>query len=126
MVEFKRDPTDGTLVLMEINPRTVSGNQLGISAGVDLPWIAYRHLIGSDPGLMPAPTFRPHVTFVNEEWDVLAFSALRASQRLTLGAWLRSWLGTRSWAVFAWDDPSPLLVGLWRLLRRLWKHGLRR
>jgi len=53
-VELKRDPRDGALRLMELNPRTVSGNQLAISAGVDLPWIGYRHLCGH-PSPEPPP-----------------------------------------------------------------------
>ena len=120
MVEFKRDPVDGGYVLMEINPRPVSGNQLGISAGVDLAWTAYRHALEPNADRQPPPSFRPNVTFVNEEWDILACWALLAAKRLTLRAWLRSLLRTRSWAVSAWDDPTPALVGLGRMLRRIW------
>jgi D-aspartate ligase len=119
MVEFKRDPTDGTYALMEINPRTVSGNQLGITAGVDLAWIAYRYLTGCDGAATRAPTFRSDVRYVNEEWDLQAFVAARVSGRLTLRGWLRSLIGTRAWAIFAWDDPGPLLVGLWRTLAKV-------
>ncbi len=43
-VEWKRDERDRGFRLVEINPRTVIGNQLAISAGVDLPWIAYCEL----------------------------------------------------------------------------------
>lgn len=114
MVEFKRDARDGSYNLMEINPRTVSGNQLGISAGVDLPWIAYRNLAGLDPVETLQRPFRLNVKYVNEEWDVQAFAALRESRELTLADWIRSLRGTRAWALFAWDDPLPLLVGLWR------------
>ena len=117
MVEFKRDPSDGGFALMEINPRTVSGNQLGITAGVDLAWIAYRDLIEADTS--PAPAFRPGVRYVNEEWDVLAYLEARAARRLTFGAWLRSLAGTRAWAIFAWNDPGPLTVGVWRMVARL-------
>lgn len=115
MVEFKRDARDGSYNLMEINPRTVSGNQLGISAGVDLPWIAYRNLAGLDPAETPQRPFRLNVKYVNEEWDVQAFAALRKSKELTFAGWIQSLRGTGAWALFAWDDPLPLLVGLWRL-----------
>jgi predicted ATP-grasp superfamily ATP-dependent carboligase len=118
MVEFKRDPRDGAQFLMEINPRTVSGNQLGITAGVDLAWIAYRHLLGLDGGTCP-PTFRAGVRYVNEEWDVLAFWEARAARRLTFWAWVRSLVGVRAWAIAAWDDPGPLLMGLWRMVVRM-------
>jgi D-aspartate ligase len=117
-VEFKHDPRDGAQFLMEVNPRTVSGNQLGITAGVDLAWIAYRHLLGLDGGTRP-PTFRAGVRYVNEEWDVLAFWEARAARRLTFRAWVRSLVGVRAWAIAAWDDPGPLLMGVWRMFVRM-------
>lgn len=126
MVEFKRDARDGSWYLMEINPRTVSGNQLGVSAGVDLPWIAYRRLMGLDSAEAPAPPFRRDVKYVHEEWDAQAFAALRRSGELTLVDWLRSLRGTRAWGLFAWDDPLPLLVGLWRFLRICVRRTVRR
>ena len=126
MVEFKRDARDGRCTLMEINPRTVSGNQLGIHAGVDLPWIAYRHLVGLDSPEARQPAFRRNVTYVNEEWDVQAFAALRRSGALTLVAWIRSLVKARAWALFAWNDPLPLLVGLWRFVGICVRRGMRR
>jgi predicted ATP-grasp superfamily ATP-dependent carboligase len=117
-VEFKLDPAGGRPVLIEINPRPVSGNEIGIRAGVDLAWIAYRHLTAPEPGTTAPPTFRPGVQHVNEEWDVQAFWAQRKAGTLTLIEWLRSLRGTRAWGLFAWDDPRPLLVGVWRAFAR--------
>jgi predicted ATP-grasp superfamily ATP-dependent carboligase len=113
-VEFKLDPAGGRPVLIEINPRPVSGNEIGIRAGVDLVWIAYRHLTAPESGTAVHPRFRPGVQFVNEEWDVQAFWARRKSGTLSLIEWLRSLRGTRACGLFAWDDPRPLLVGVWR------------
>ncbi len=116
-VEFKFDARDQTYRLMEINPRTVSGNQLAISAGVDFPWIAYRCLTRSSSETLPAGLFRSDIKYVNEEWDFKAFLALRKSGDLTLGSWLRSLRGTKARGIGAWDDPLPFIVLLWRFLR---------
>ena len=116
-VEFKWDVRDETYRLMEINPRTVSGNQLAISAGIDLPWIAYRHLAGFKDA--PAPPFQTQVKYVNEEWDVQAFWVLRKSRKLTFWNWIWSLQGTKAWALSAPDDPFPLLVGMWRFVSTL-------
>ncbi len=115
-VEFKRDARDGGYRLMEINPRTVSGNQLAISAGVDFPWIGYRYLTGTPLERAVVPR---RVRYVNEEWDVQAFFALRRTGLMSLRSWLTSLRGVRAKAFAAWDDPVPLLVGLWRLRRIL-------
>lgn len=46
MVEFKRDDRDGTLKLMEINPRFWGSLSLPVHAGVDFPWLYYRLATG--------------------------------------------------------------------------------
>jgi D-aspartate ligase len=48
-VEFKRDPRDGVLKLMEVNPRLWQWHELATACGVDLPLIAYRDLLGDTP-----------------------------------------------------------------------------
>lgn len=116
-VEFKYDARDQTYRLMEINPRTVSGNQLAISAGVDFPWIGYRYLTAADAAQVQSDRFRPGVKYVNEEWDFKAYLALRKSGQLTLWSWLRSLRGVEARAVLAWDDPLPLAAVIWRFLR---------
>jgi predicted ATP-grasp superfamily ATP-dependent carboligase len=116
-IEFKFDARDGTYRLMEINPRTVSGNQLCISAGVDFPAIGYQYLTGCDLGLHPAPPFQRGVRYVNEEWDLKAYLALRKSGELTLGSWLQSIRGAKAKALWASDDPLPILVTMSRVVR---------
>jgi D-aspartate ligase len=126
-VEFKRDPRDGRLLLIEINPRTESGNQLAISAGVDFPWIGYQYLtdqLAHVEGPL-APSFTPGVVFVNEEWDLKAFLALRSDGTLTLPDWVRSLRSVRSHALGAWDDPLPALVIAGRIARAAARRTLR-
>jgi D-aspartate ligase len=113
-VEFKRDPRDDVFRLMEINPRTVSGNQLAISAGVDFPWLAYRYLCGE---AFEEPRFRPGVHYVNEEWDFKAFLALRKQGKSSAGAWLRSLVAAESFALARRGDWRPLGVAFYRLAR---------
>ncbi|UCF19798.1 MAG: ATP-grasp domain-containing protein [Gemmatimonadota bacterium] len=115
-VEFKYDARDGSYKLMEINPRTVSGNQLAISSGVDFPWLGYLYLTGG-AAEMPAVSFQPGVKYVNEEWDLKAFLALHKTGDLTLRDWVRSLAGARARAIWALDDPLPLLVVGWRMLK---------
>jgi D-aspartate ligase len=119
-IEFKFDARDGAYRLIEINPRTVSGIQLAIDAGVDLPWIAYRHLTEAADESADCGRFRVGVTYLNEEWDIQAYWALRKSGALGLWSWLRSIRGAKR-AIGAWDDPLPLLAGCGRLLRACWR-----
>jgi D-aspartate ligase len=118
-VEFKLDSDSGNFYLMEINPRTESGNQMAISAGVDLPWIGYRYLTGLEDDAGPTRAFRPGVKFLNEEFDIRAFRELRRSAGMTIARWVRSIRGTTSTAIWARDDPLPYAVLTWRLGRLL-------
>jgi predicted ATP-grasp superfamily ATP-dependent carboligase len=125
-VEFKFDARDHTYRLMEVNARTHSSNQLAISAGVDFPWIGYQYLTGCVLDTQAPKPFRLGVKLLNEELDVQAYLALRKSGTLKRWRWLHSLRGSKA-AIGAWDDPLPLIVGLWRFLRlccgNLWSAG---
>lgn len=122
-VEFKWDERIQAFRLIECNPRTASGNQLAISAGVDFPWLGYQYLLGADlEGEVGRA--RPGVKYFNEEWDVQAYLALRKSGDLSFFGWLNSIRGTEAWAIGARDDPLPLMVGLWRFILML-SHAVR-
>ena len=100
-VEFKRDPRDGALKLMEVNPRLWQWHGLAAACGVDLPRIAYEHLTGDrpEPASMNGRRRRWAITFLPGESP--------APQRPPYVD-----------AVFARDDLKPALVQARRLLRR--------
>ena len=99
-VEFKRDPRDGRYKLMEINPRLWQWHGLAAASGVDLPWIAYRDLVG-DP---PEPV---RMRSEGKRWAITF--ALGSSPALQRPPYVD--------AVFAIDDPKPALVHGARLAR---------
>jgi predicted ATP-grasp superfamily ATP-dependent carboligase len=100
-VEFKRDPRDGALKLMEVNPRLWQWHGLASACGVDLPRIAYEDLTGvrPEPVSMNGRRRRWAITFMPGESP--------APQRPPYVD-----------AVFARDDLKPALVQASRLLRR--------
>ena len=100
-VEFKRDPRDGTLRLMEVNPRLWQWHGLAAASGVDVPLIAYQDLTGERPApvSMNGRRRRWAITFLAGESP--------APQRPPYTD-----------AVFARDDMKPALVQAARLLRR--------
>jgi len=127
-VEFRFDARDRTYRLIEINPRTVSGNQLAISAGIDFPWLGYRYLTNTGEMAETDSRFIPGVKYVNEEWDLKAFLSMRKAGRLNFSEWIRSLHGVKARAIGAADDPYPFLVMLGRLVRAFIQDlfGLRR
>lgn len=122
-VEFRRDPRDGRFVLMEINVRTVSGQQLVTSSGFDVPLLAFHDATGR-----PMPEVPPvrRVRWVFLGLDFRAFRELRARGEITTGQWLRSLARCRSFAYFAWDDPVPFLLRWWTWMSRYLEGRFRR
>jgi predicted ATP-grasp superfamily ATP-dependent carboligase len=112
-VEFKRDPRDGVLKLMECNARFTAANCLLASCGLDLTWFVYSRLAG-----LPEPVLGEYPDGVRL-WDPLrdlkSLRALRRTGELDAAGWLRSVMHRQTFPVFAWNDPLPTLR---RLARR--------
>ncbi len=100
-VETKRDPRDGRYKLMEVNPRLWQWHSLAAACGVDLPYIAYRDLVGE-----PLPPARMHGDGKRWAITLMAGSPLALERPPYVDA------------VFARDDPKPALVQIGRFAHR--------
>lgn len=116
--DFKRS-ADGTLFLLEINPRFNLWHHLGALAGVNLPALVYNDLTGHPRSSSVSAI--PNLTWCRVWQDVKAAR--------DLGLPLRNWL---PWAwrceakrLLAWDDPMPFVgAGLWRMAQKLRLKGV--
>ena len=100
-VEVMRDPRDGSYKLLEVNPRLWQWHSLAAACGVDLPWIAYRDLVGE-----PLPPARMNGDGKRWAITLMAGSPLALERPPYVDA------------VFARDDPKPALVQLGRFAHR--------
>jgi len=117
-VEFKRDPRDGRLKLIECNPRFTALQLL--FCGTDVAMLAYSRAVG-----LPGPPRRPSpigIHLWNPIEDTRAFLYYRRVGEWTLASWLRSLMHRQHLHVLRWDDPMPTvrfhLQRLARLARR--------
>jgi D-aspartate ligase len=111
--DFKRGD-DGTLYLLEVNPRFSLWHHLGARAGVNLPLLVYRDLVG-----LRRPVARPVRSGVRWVSPLRDRRAARA-ERISFIPWLRWTLGCEAVAALALDDPLPAVGALtWRILDRL-------
>ncbi len=123
-VEFKQDPDTGELTLIEINPRTVSTNQLAVRAGVDFPWIAYRLIMGESVSRSPdasegsALPYAINVHHANEEREFRSLLLRRRAGEVTVTAWLGELMGAQSYAFWDRSDPWPFLWSLFSGFKR--------
>lgn len=102
--DFKRGP-DGTLYLLEVNPRFNLWHHLGAKAGVNLPWLVYGDLTG-------APTPAAGRARAGVRWcNLRDFQAARAAS-VPASSWLPWALSVEAKSLSTVDDPMPLLAGV--------------
>jgi D-aspartate ligase len=118
-VEFKRDPRDGCLKLLDVNARPWTWIGLGAHAGVDFPWLAWQ--LACDQHVAPV-SGRPGAVWVHTPRDLVAAVHEILAKRLSPFGYLRSLRWPLSFAAFAADDPLPACVEIplvaWRVLSR--------
>lgn len=114
-IEFKVDKRDGRRKLIELNPRTVSGLQMAVDSGCDMPWLAYCDITGMTPAAVT--DFRDGVRFVNVAWEL---QRVRHDASRSPAKWLRfagDLARARSFAELSLRDPGPTLSLIKRALR---------
>lgn len=129
--EFKYDARDGSYRLMEINPRLGKWNGSALAAGLNLPAIAYRDVLGC-PYEGPVTS----TSADGAQWVDMWSDAVNCLYRyrlcgydwahLGLVRWLWSMRGRRIGAVWSWRDPRPGLVYFGQRLRMFLRHAWRR
>jgi predicted ATP-grasp superfamily ATP-dependent carboligase len=104
-VEFKRDPRDGQLKIIECNPRLTLADDMIMRSGMNISLFIYNRLTGR-----PLPQMGPYrrgVRMVMPFSDFRAFLGYRRKGELTWGQWLRSLLPPPYLPYFWWSDPWP-------------------
>ena len=104
---FKTDLPTGRHLIHEVNGRLPAWHGAFALAGIDLPHLIYRELLG-ERGL-PATPATVGGKWVAVAGDIAACRDYRRSGELGLGRWLASLRGVGVWAELARDDPRGLL-----------------
>lgn len=113
-LDFKRHPDDGQLHLLEINPRFNLWHHPGAVAGVNIPELVYRDLVGLPR--LPHATARAGVRWVSPWRDAQAVLA----QHVPLRRWIPWMLSCEAKCAVSLDDPLPFLrAGTYRAVHKL-------
>jgi len=108
-VEFKYDRRDDQYKLLDVNGRFWTWHGMGLLAGVDFAYLAYRQALGQT--VTPCRG-RPGVAWMHSTRDVVAAYQEMMNGDLTLGQYLSSFRKPMAFASFALDDPLPAIVEL--------------
>jgi predicted ATP-grasp superfamily ATP-dependent carboligase len=108
-VEYKRDPRDGVMKLLDLNPRVWGWHTLCGRAGVDFSHLLWL-MVSGEP--VPRARARPGVGWLRFTTDTPTALKELFGGRLPVRDYARSLLRPRESAIFAWDDPLPGLSEL--------------
>jgi predicted ATP-grasp superfamily ATP-dependent carboligase len=108
-LEFKLDPADGTLKLLDANPRIWVWYALGRRAGVDFPYLLWRQALG-EPA-RPEVRARVGVRWWRASTDVPAAAIRLRRGELSVADYARSLRPPIQFSVVSARDPLPMLGG---------------
>jgi D-aspartate ligase len=122
-VEFKWDHRGQSFKIIEVTARTWFPHGISAACGINLEYLAYCDKVG----LSKAATngFREGVRWIHEERDLKTSLHHLREREMTIGQWLKSYAGPRTYAISAWDDPGPALSMLGHLLTVPWRRVLK-
>lgn len=128
-VEFRRDPRDGSLMLIKMDTRYVRATNLSRVIGLDLPKAVYAVFAGRP--FVPARSYPDGVAWIwlTSYLETLWNKRADRSRRRELFALLKNLRRIRAAAFLDGSDLRPFLVSLWRCVRDWFGYrwsGLRR
>lgn len=103
-IEWLQDKGTGELYLIDFNARPFSSIGHLRDCGLNLPWLAYRELLGEDLSGHPQRPKLSHLYWMDALSDVFG---CKTSGSTHWWAWLKSLSRCRSFAVWDWRDPMP-------------------
>jgi D-aspartate ligase len=106
-LEYKLDPRDGRLKLLDVNARTWGYHSIGAVAGVDFPYMLFADQVGRP---VQACKARPGIRWLRLTTDLPTSLIQLLRGRLEWRSYLRSLLEADTEAVFCGDDPMPGLA----------------
>jgi predicted ATP-grasp superfamily ATP-dependent carboligase len=119
--EFKRDPKDGILKLLEINARTWWHFWLSEKCGADIIFTSYMDLIGKTNYYLRK--YKVGLKSLYFLLDLKASSKGISERTLNISDWILSLRNTKVEAFFSLDDPSPFFMNIMlEVLKALRKH----
>ncbi|HEY2439576.1 MAG TPA: hypothetical protein VGI07_05070 [Solirubrobacteraceae bacterium] len=114
-IELKRSARDGTLVMIECNPRFTLSNELARMAGVDLPLLSYNRALRRPTAAIKE--YRVGLHLWDPARDLGALPGYRRQGELSTRRWAASLMHRQVFPAFRLDDPAPAMVRAWAMAR---------
>lgn len=106
--EFKRDPRDGSLRMMEINGRCFLMQGLALAAGINYPFMAWREAVLGERERVEHRDWDG--VWLNEIDDLYHMLMFRHVEGLSLRQYLAPWTRPKAFAIWSRRDWKPFLM----------------
>ncbi|EGV52465.1 hypothetical protein [Candidatus Endoriftia persephone] len=104
-IEFKKDPRDNQLKVIECNPRFTAAHELLVRSGMDIAYLIHQHMSGK---FVPyTDSFRSNMRLLYPVNDYLAFRTMRQKGEITFPQWIASLAHPQVFPFFRLLDPYP-------------------
>jgi predicted ATP-grasp superfamily ATP-dependent carboligase len=123
-VEFKRDPRDGRLKLIECNARMTEATGLVVAAGLDLPLFIYNRVTNRPQ--IDVSSYKQGLRLWYPLEDFHAFRQLHRQGELSWWRYLQSIAHPHVYPFFRWRDPRPGVCRMFGRLKEALGRRLRR
>lgn len=118
LIEFKKDIRDGKYKFIEMNPRICSQNELLVTCGINLPYIAYCD--ANNIEIKTTSKWKENIQWLSRVHDfITCVKYYSRNDKLILFDWLKSSLKAKSDAIFRLSDLMPLFFAVFYHLFRL-------
>lgn len=108
-LEFKRDPRDNHLKLIEVNLRVPRCVNIAIGSGVDFPWLMYKDIVLGEQEYVTE--YRENCYYIEILADLADF--IRKDDQKNLRAFIKPYLARhKTYAMWSPSDPMPFLSRL--------------
>lgn len=103
--EFKKDPRDGVYKLMEVNGRHNLSGLLAVRAGINFPYLHYRHLAYGD--LPTGNNYRTGIAWIDLTRDLYFGMKQWAEDPGSIRGFFDPYRRSRTYAILDFKDPLP-------------------
>jgi predicted ATP-grasp superfamily ATP-dependent carboligase len=119
-VEFKKDPKDGLLKLMEVNVRMPRNIWLAVSCGVNYPWIIYKDLVENNQ--IDVNHYKKNFYWIEIYIDLYNAIFHHKKEKIKFRDYIRPYISkNKSFAVLTISDFKPFLKQTTTLIRRAFR-----
>lgn len=114
-IEFKKDPRDEKLKIIEVNARFTAAQELLYRSGMDISHTIYKYLTGK-PAVMQS-RYRENLRYWYPRSDYYAFKEMNKKGMLSWTEWMVSIFHLHVFPYFSRRDPWPAIARGWHTLK---------